>query len=100
MLIAQLSDLHVGGARHRRVAGGGHAAGALVHGFDVAHARVHERRLQRGPVEPERIAIELRIPGGQGQSLGEYPRTWPVELSSRHAEPFVPAEHGRALAND
>jgi len=51
-------------------------------------------------VEPERIAIELRIPGGQGRSLGEYPRTWPAELSSRHVEPFVPAERGPALAND
>jgi Icc protein len=51
-------------------------------------------------VEPERIAIELRIPGGQGRSLGEYPRTWPAELSSRDVEPFVPAERGPALAND
>jgi 3',5'-cyclic-AMP phosphodiesterase len=51
-------------------------------------------------VEPERIAIELRIPGGQRRSLGEYPRTWPAELSSRDMEPFVPAERGPALAND
>jgi 3',5'-cyclic AMP phosphodiesterase CpdA len=51
-------------------------------------------------VEPERVAIELRIPGGQGRSLGEYPRTWPAELSSRHVEPFVPAEAGPTLAND
>jgi hypothetical protein len=51
-------------------------------------------------IEPERIAIELRVPGGPGRSLGEYPRTWPAELSSRHVEPFAPTERGPALAND
>ena len=51
-------------------------------------------------VEPDRIAIELRIPGGHTKTLGEYPRAWPAELSSRHVEPFVPAERGPALAND
>jgi Icc protein len=51
-------------------------------------------------VEPDRIAVELRIPGRGGQSLGEYPRVWPPELSSRHVEPFVHTEPGPALAND
>jgi hypothetical protein len=51
-------------------------------------------------VGPNRVAIELRIPGGRGRSLGEYPRAWPAEMSSRHIEPLVPAEGGPALAND
>src|SRR5919106_2535365 len=33
-------------------------------------------RIERG-----RIAVELRVPGGHGQSLGEYPRDWPADLS-------------------
>src|SRR4051812_47647124 len=40
-------------------------------------------------VHDERIGVELRVPGGGGRSLGEYPRTWPAELSARHADPFV-----------
>jgi Icc protein len=51
-------------------------------------------------VTSERIAIELRVPGGQARSLGEYPRTWPAELSTHHVEPFAAAERGPALAND
>jgi 3',5'-cyclic AMP phosphodiesterase CpdA len=51
-------------------------------------------------VDRERIAVELRIPGGHGQSLGDYPREWPVELSSGHVEPFSHADRGPALAND
>jgi 3',5'-cyclic AMP phosphodiesterase CpdA len=51
-------------------------------------------------VDPERIAIELRIPGGPARSLGEYPRAWPPELSSRQVEPFVTSDRGPALAND
>jgi Icc protein len=51
-------------------------------------------------VEAERIAIELRVPGGHRQSLGEFPRDWPAELSARHADPFVPAQRAQPLAND
>jgi hypothetical protein len=39
-------------------------------------------------------------PATCGQSLGEYPRVWLPELSGRHVEPLVHAEHGPALAND
>jgi Icc protein len=51
-------------------------------------------------VERERTAIELRIPGGGGQSLGEYPRDWPEELSARRYDPFVRAQRGESLAED
>ena len=47
-----------------------------------------------------RISIELRVPGGEGQSLGEYPRDWPAELSARLTDPFVRAQRGPSLAND
>jgi Icc protein len=46
------------------------------------------------------ISVELRVPGGDGQSLGEYPRDWPAELSARHADPFVRAQKGISLADD
>ena len=36
-----------------------------------------------------RISIELRIPGGERRSLGDYPRDWPEELSARRVDPFV-----------
>jgi 3',5'-cyclic-AMP phosphodiesterase len=32
-------------------------------------------------IEPDRIAVELRIPGRRRMSLGEYPREWPAALS-------------------
>jgi hypothetical protein len=51
-------------------------------------------------IEEGRISIELRVPGGKGQSLGEYPRDWPAELSARDSDPFVRAQRGPALAND
>jgi Icc protein len=51
-------------------------------------------------IEGGRIAVELRIPGGERQSLGEYPRDWPEELSARHIDPFVRAARGESLAND
>jgi len=35
--------------------------------------------------EGGRISVELRVPGGERQSLGEYPREWPPEFSSRPA---------------
>ena len=51
-------------------------------------------------VEAGRVAIELCVPGGERQSLGEYPRDWPEELSGRHNDPFVRAQRGGSLAND
>jgi Icc protein len=50
-------------------------------------------------VEEGRISVELCIPGGGRQSLGDYPRDWPVELSARHADPFVRAARGASLAD-
>ena len=50
-----------------------------------------------------RISIELRVPGGEGQRLGDYPRDWPVELSAREADLFARAqqvERAEPLAND
>jgi 3',5'-cyclic AMP phosphodiesterase CpdA len=43
-------------------------------------------------IEQGRISIELRDPGGQRQSLGEFPRDWPEEISARHSDPFVRAQ--------
>jgi 3',5'-cyclic-AMP phosphodiesterase len=51
-------------------------------------------------VEAGRVSVELCVPGGQRQSLGEYPRDWPPELSARHADPFVRAQRGASLADD
>jgi 3',5'-cyclic-AMP phosphodiesterase len=51
-------------------------------------------------VEEARIAVELCIPGGGRQGLGEYPRDWPAELSARHADPFVRAARGESLADE
>jgi 3',5'-cyclic AMP phosphodiesterase CpdA len=47
-----------------------------------------------------RISVELCVPGGSRQSLGDYPRDWPQELSARHADPFVRAQRGISLADD
>jgi Icc protein len=51
-------------------------------------------------VEEGRIAVELCVPGGGRESLGEYPRDWPAELSAKHADPFVRAQRGISLAHD
>jgi 3',5'-cyclic AMP phosphodiesterase CpdA len=51
-------------------------------------------------VESGRISVELRIPGGDGGSLGTYPRDWPAELSARTFDPFVRPRGGTPLAND
>jgi Icc protein len=51
-------------------------------------------------VEDNRISVELRIPGGEGRSLGEYPRDWPEQLSARHTDVFVPPPTSPPLAND
>ena len=47
-----------------------------------------------------RISVELCVPGGSRQSLGDYPRDWPEELSARHSDPFVRAQRGVSLADD
>lgn len=51
-------------------------------------------------VEGGQISVELRIPGGNGRSLGIYPRDWPAELSAREADLFVGPPKGEPLAND
>jgi 3',5'-cyclic-AMP phosphodiesterase len=51
-------------------------------------------------VEAGRISVELRVPGGERRSLGEYPRDWPADLSAREADPFVRAPRGEPLADD
>jgi len=51
-------------------------------------------------VVDERISIELRIPGGERRSLGDYPRDWPAELSARRVDPFVRAQRDVSLAED
>jgi 3',5'-cyclic-AMP phosphodiesterase len=51
-------------------------------------------------VDRERIAVELRVPGGRAQSLGDYPQAWPEELSGRLAHPFLAVHRGPWLAND
>jgi Icc protein len=51
-------------------------------------------------VEDGRIGVRLCIPGGGQQSLGEYPRDWPEELSARHSDPFARPPRGVALAED
>jgi 3',5'-cyclic AMP phosphodiesterase CpdA len=51
-------------------------------------------------IEGDRIAVELCVPGGERQSLGDYPRDWPGELSAREADPFVFARRGVSLADD
>jgi 3',5'-cyclic-AMP phosphodiesterase len=51
-------------------------------------------------VDAGRISVELRVPGGERRSLGEYPRDWPSDLSAREADPFVRAPRGEPLADD
>jgi 3',5'-cyclic-AMP phosphodiesterase len=52
-------------------------------------------RIERG-----RISVELCVPGSERQSLGEYPRDWPAELSARQTDPFVRAQRGLSLAEE
>jgi 3',5'-cyclic-AMP phosphodiesterase len=51
-------------------------------------------------VEGGRIAVELRVPGGGRQSLGDYPRDWPEEITARHSDPFVRPQRGLTLVED
>jgi 3',5'-cyclic AMP phosphodiesterase CpdA len=46
------------------------------------------------------ISVENCIPGRERDSLGEYPRDWPAELSARHVDPFVRAQRDVSLAED
>jgi 3',5'-cyclic-AMP phosphodiesterase len=50
--------------------------------------------------EAGRISVELRVPDGAVQTLGEYPRDWPAELTARTADPLVQPHRGPTLAND
>jgi 3',5'-cyclic-AMP phosphodiesterase len=50
--------------------------------------------------DAERISVELHVPGGEAESLGEYPRDWPAELSARNADALVYSAWGPKLAND
>jgi hypothetical protein len=40
------------------------------------------------------------VPGGGGQSIGNYPRDWPTELSARDTEPFSQRSSSPSLADD
>jgi len=50
--------------------------------------------------DASRISVELRVPGGEGQSLGEYPRDWPPELSARSTDLLAYRPRSLGLAND
>jgi 3',5'-cyclic-AMP phosphodiesterase len=50
--------------------------------------------------EGGRISVELRVPDGATQTLGEYPRDWPAELTASAADPLVHSRRGPTLAND
>jgi Icc protein len=51
-------------------------------------------------IEGDRVSVELRVPGGEGRSLGDYPRDWPEELSARGTEPFTQRSTSPSLADD
>jgi 3',5'-cyclic-AMP phosphodiesterase len=51
-------------------------------------------------IENGRISVELCVPGGERQSLGDYPRDWPEELTARTIDPFVRPHRGLSLADD
>ena len=51
-------------------------------------------------VDAERIAVELRVPGGRGQALGGYPREWPAQLSAREVDPFIQIPSGPSFINE
>ncbi len=105
-VIALLRQLHVDLvlSGHRHVPYVWPVAGMfIVHSGTVSTLRVRgfphpSYNLIR--VEDNRISVELRIPGGEGRSLGEYPRDWPEDLSARHTDVFVPPPKSPPLAND
>jgi 3',5'-cyclic-AMP phosphodiesterase len=47
-----------------------------------------------------RISVELRVPGGERRSLGDYPRDWPEDLTAREVDPFVIPPRAEPLAED
>ena len=106
MLIAQFSDVHVGGGRYREELL--RAAGRLRACCSSTPAPSPTLRTRGFPnpaynlirVEAGRISVDLCVPRGERQSLGDYPRDWPLELSARHADPFVRAQRGVSLAED
>ena len=51
-------------------------------------------------VDGGRVSVELRVPGGLRQSLGEFPRDSPEELTARDTEPFSRLASGPGLADD
>src|SRR2546421_3837338 len=75
----------------------------LVHSGTVSTLRTRgfdEPAYNLIEVDRERISVELHVPGGRVQTLGEYPRIWPVELSARDADPLVHLQPSPSLAND
>src|SRR5438874_1268845 len=69
-------------------------------GLDVALVAVDSSKPDLDEVEDGKFGVELCVPGGERQTLGEYPRDWPEELSARHIDPFVRPQRGGSLAND
>jgi 3',5'-cyclic-AMP phosphodiesterase len=75
----------------------------LVHSGTVATLRTRAFTMPSYNLiraEKSRISVELRVPGGAGQSLGEYPRDWPAELTARSVDPLIQSRRGPKLAND
>ena len=91
-------------SRHRHVPWAWPVAGMLlVHSGTVSTMRTRgfpDPAYNLIRVDSERIAVELRVPGGRAQSLGDYPLAWPAELSGRLAQPFLAVHRGPWLAND
>src|ERR671931_254389 len=48
-------------------------------------------------VDEDRVSVELRVPGGGAQSLGDYPREWPSELAAASAGSLVYSTPGPKL---
>jgi 3',5'-cyclic-AMP phosphodiesterase len=51
-------------------------------------------------VDAERISVRLRVPGGEEQDLGDYPRRWPPELATEHLASQASRPTRPALADD
>jgi 3',5'-cyclic AMP phosphodiesterase CpdA len=80
--IAGMLLVHSGTVSTLRTRGFSHPAYNLIH------------------VAASRISVELRVPGGERRSLGEYRRDWPADLTGRDADPFVRVPRGERLADD
>jgi Icc protein len=75
----------------------------LVHSGTVSTTRVRgfpDPAYNLIRVDADRIAVELKVPDGRMQSLGDYPLRWPSELSGRQTDPFLEVRRGPWLAND